>query len=154
MLNLIPWKTRRKQEQESGRKNLPDRFRDPFGAGDFFPGWPFSDEAGLEPKIDLKEGRKHITVKAEIPGMDKNDIDISLENGVLRIEGEKRNESEEKDETYYRRESYWGRFLRRVELPAEVDENDVEAKYRKGVLTVKLKKTKNAERKKIKVKSA
>ncbi|MFW6335132.1 MAG: hypothetical protein ACOC0W_07650, partial [Desulfosalsimonas sp.] len=64
MLNLIPWKRRRKQAQETGTRNLPYRLRDPFGADDFFPAWPFSDDKEPEPRIDVREGRKHITVKA------------------------------------------------------------------------------------------
>ncbi|MFW6011495.1 MAG: Hsp20/alpha crystallin family protein [Desulfosalsimonas sp.] len=153
MFNIIPWRKRQRREQPRSGDRLPERFRDFFGAGDFFPSWLFSETRELAPAVDVKEGRKHITVRAEIPGMDKKNLDISLENGILRIEGEKRKENEESGENYYRRESAWGRFSRRIELPAEVDENDVEATYKRGVLSVKLKKTREAEQKRIKVKS-
>jgi HSP20 family protein len=105
------------------------------------------------PKVDVSEGKKHVTVKAEIPGMDKNDIDVSLEDGFLRIQGEKKHESEESDENIYRRESSWGRFSRIIELPAEVEESDVEAKYKNGVLTIKLKKTKESQKRRIQIKT-
>ncbi|MFP3998697.1 MAG: Hsp20/alpha crystallin family protein [Desulfobacterales bacterium] len=154
MFNLIPWKRKARQEREEKRPGLPDRFWDPFGTGDFFPAWPFSETGTNQLKVDVKDGRTHITVKAEIPGVDKKDLDISLENGVLRIEGEKKEEKEDSDENFYRRESAWGRFCRRVELPAKVDESNVEAAYKKGVLTVKLKKAKDSGHRKVKVKSA
>jgi HSP20 family protein len=151
MANLIPWRKKQKQITKPG--NLPEKWWDPFGADDFFPSWPLFDTGSWMPKVDVSEGKKHVTVKAEIPGMDKNDIDVSLEDGFLRIQGEKKHESEESDENIYRRESSWGRFSRIIELPAEVEESDVEAKYKNGVLTIKLKKTKESQKRRIQIKT-
>ena len=148
MVNLIPW--RRKQTNVQDASNT---FWDPFGAEDFLsPASIFRSDKWL-PVVDIREGKRHITVGAEIPGMDKNDIDISLENGILRIKGEKRQEKEDGEENYHRIESSYGYFSRAVELPAEVDPERVEAKYKRGILTIKMKKTRDTKSRKIKIAS-
>ena len=81
-------------------------------------------------------------VKAEIPGVDKDGIDISLDGRRLTIRGEKRQEKEESDEHYHRVESSFGFYRRTIELPANVDESKVDARYKNGVLKIKFKKTK------------
>jgi HSP20 family protein len=105
------------------------------------------------PTIDISEGKKDITVKAEIPGVEANDIDISLNGKLLTIKGEKKQEKEEKEENYHRMERSYGYFNRTIELPSEVDPEKVDASYKKGVLKIELKKTKESETKKIEIKS-
>ena len=106
-----------------------------------------------EPRVNVSEGEKKITIEAEIPGCDAQDIEISLEGRILTIKGEKKQEKEEKDQNYLRVERAHGLFTRSMELPAEVDQNEVEARYKKGVLIVVLHKTTPKESRKIEIKT-
>lgn len=148
---LIPW--RKKQKQNTDVVPFTDRVQDPFGMDSFLPGFPFFGENRLTPRVDIKEGGRYITVKAEIPGVEKEDIDISVNGSLLRIKGEKKQEKEEKGENYYRLESGYGFFCRSIELPAPVDPETVDAKYRRGVLTVKIKKAEESHSRKIPITS-
>lgn len=148
---LIPW--RKKQTQNTDVVPFSDRMQDPFGMDSFLPGFPFFEENRLTPRVDIREGNRHITVKAEIPGVEKEDIDISVSGSRLHIKGEKKQEKEEKGGNYYRLESGYGFFSRSIELPAPVDPETVDAKYKRGVLTVKMKKTKETHSRKIPIQS-
>ncbi len=108
------------------------------------------------PKVDIKEEEKDIVVSAELPGMDQKDIDVTVTNDSIRISGEKKQEEEKEEKGYYRRETSYGTFERVIDLPTEVDENKAEAEFSKGVLTIRLPKSEEAQakRKKIKIKSA
>lgn len=106
------------------------------------------------PKVDISESKKEIIINAEIPGVDNKDIDVSIDGRYLSIKGEKKQEKEEKDSNYHMIERSYGSFQRTVELPADVDEENVEAKYKRGILKIKLKKVKGSETRKIEVKSA
>ncbi|WP_326892948.1 Hsp20/alpha crystallin family protein (plasmid) [Rhizobium beringeri] len=88
------------------------------------------------PKIEVSETEKEIRVTADIPGMDKNDVELLLDNGVLTIRGEKRAENEDKDRQFSER--FYGRFERRLSLNSEVEEDKIAASFRNGVLTVTL----------------
>jgi HSP20 family protein len=111
---------------------------------------------GLTPRVDIKEEDKEIIVSAELPGMDQKDIDLTVSNDSVRISGERRHEKEEEEKGFYRHERFCGPFDRVIDLPAEVDENKAEAEFSKGVLTIRLPKTEEAQAKqrKIKIKSA
>jgi len=111
---------------------------------------------GLTPKVDVREEDKEIIVSAELPGMDQKDIDVTVTNDSVRIAGEKKHEKEEEEKGFYRHETFCGSFDRVIDLPAEVDESKAEAEFSKGVLTIKLPKSEEAQakRKKIKIKSA
>ena len=146
---LIPQRWKKSRQSAVPVRN--EQYRDPFGTEVFFPSFPFLADDGMLPRVDVREGRKHITVKAELPGVDKNDIDISIDHGLLRLSGEKKRENEKTGENYYRLETQYGRFSRLIELPAEVDPDDVDATYRKGILTVKIKKAKDAQSRKISI---
>jgi HSP20 family protein len=87
-----------------------------------------------------------------LPGLDREDIELSLDNNILTLSGEKRHEKEEKGRNYYRSERAYGAFHRRIPLPAEVDAESAEAVYKNGVLTVTLQKTAEAKAKRITVK--
>lgn len=103
---------------------------------------PFEDRAPavaeVSPNLDIAELKDKYEIKAELPGMDEKDINLSLEDGVLTISGEKKNESkeEEKDKGYYLRECSYGSFSRSVRLPDNIAEDKISAKFDKGVLTV------------------
>jgi len=101
-------------------------------------GFNFTDS--YSPRIDVSEDNKHINVIAEIPGVKKDNIKITLQDNILTIEGEKKKESEEKDKNYYRNERVYGSFKRCFTLPAEVDSEKVEAKFEDGMLSISLKK--------------
>lgn len=111
---------------------------------------------GFVPKVDVKEEEKEILVSAELPGMDQKDIDVTVTNDSVRISGEKKQEEEKEEKGYYRRETSYGSFERTIDLPAEVDESKAEAEFSKGVLTIRLPKSEEAQakQKKIKIKSA
>lgn len=111
----------------------PARFEEGFG--------------GYFPNIDVKETDKEIRVEAELPGLDDKDIDISVSDDVLTLRGEKRMEKEEKESGYYRMERSYGSFHRDIALPCEVDSENVEARFRKGILTIRLPKKPEVQRK-------
>ena len=101
----------------------------------------------------MVDGKGKITVKAEIPGCEAKDIDVKLDGRMLTISGEKKQEKEEKDENFHRVERTYGSFSRMVELPGEVNPEDVDATYKKGVLKLVLKKIRETEAKKIEIKT-
>jgi HSP20 family protein len=121
----------------------------------FFEGRPGkkADETGeWLPSLDVAETKNDLVVKAELPGMDPKDIDISLTEGVLTIKGEKKQEKEEKEENYHLIERSYGSFVRSVRLPKEVQSEKINASYKNGVLRVKLPKSEEAKKKEIKIK--
>lgn len=98
----------------------------------------FSDN--FSPRIDVSEDEKNINVVAEIPGVKKENIKITLQDNILTIEGEKKKESETKEKNFYRTERTFGSFKRCFTLPSEVDSEKVEAKFEDGMLNVRMKK--------------
>ncbi|MFN3966102.1 MAG: Hsp20/alpha crystallin family protein [Endomicrobiia bacterium] len=105
------------------------------------------DSTPWVPSIDMVDKKDSIVVKAEIPGADKKNIKVNLQDGVLTIKGEIKKEEEEKKENYYCSERYYGSFLRSIDLPVEVEKDKVKASYKDGVLTITLPKSKQAETK-------
>jgi HSP20 family protein len=119
---------------------------------DFTRGWGLAPVrttgrgwADLTPRVDVAETDKDIRVTAELPGMDEKDIEVNLTGDVLVLKGEKKAEVEEKDKNFHRVERTFGAFERAIGLPVEVDPAKVEARFRKGVLTVTLAKTPAAQ---------
>jgi len=110
----------------------------------------------IMPAIDLAEKEKEFEITAELPGLDEKNVEIKLSNHTLTIKGEKNEEKEEKDKDYYLSERRYGSFQRAFQLPEGVDPEKIEAKFAKGVLTVKMPKTVQAQKaeKKITVKAA
>ena len=90
------------------------------------------------PRLDISESKDAYLVKAEIPGIDPKEIQVSVDNGVLTVKGEKKQEKEQKDEHYYRLERSYGSFARSVRLPGPVEGGKVSAASKNGVLTVSL----------------
>jgi HSP20 family protein len=122
---------------------------------DFFAGWIyptlFTEEKDWTPKIEVSEKEKEYLVKAELPGIEKENINIALTDGLLTIKGEKKKEKKEKDENYHRIETSYGSFSRTLRLPDEVDNEKIDATYKNGILAVRIPKTKPVEPKKIKI---
>jgi HSP20 family protein len=96
------------------------------------------------PKLDLSETKDNLCIRAEVPGIEAKDIRLTLQNGVLTLQGEKRQEIEEKDERFYRTERVYGSFARSLRLPANVDTTKVSATFKNGVLMVVLPKAAEA----------
>ncbi|MFQ5687569.1 MAG: Hsp20/alpha crystallin family protein [Candidatus Scalindua sp.] len=109
---------------------------------------------GWSPDVDIAETDKDIIIKAEIPGVDPKDIDISIMDNTLTIKGEKKEEKEDKGKSYHRVERSYGSFTRRIPLPAHVKTDEVEAKDHHGILEITLPKMEKAKAKKITVKTA
>lgn len=108
---------------------------------------PFREQWGHTfPQVNIKENDKQIEVSAELPGLDQNDVDISIYNNVLTLRGEKKQEKEDKEGEYYHRECSYGSFHRDIALPGEVNENKVKADFKKGVLKITLPKKEEAQR--------
>ncbi len=101
------------------------------------------------PLMDIEETKDEILVKAELPGMRKEDVKIQINNDVLSITGERKREEETRDKTFHRIERAYGKFQRMIRLPAEVDPAKVKATYENGVLTIKLPKSEQAKPKEI-----
>lgn len=106
---------------------------------------------GWVPAVDLYEDKDNLTVKCELPGMKKEDIDISLHEGFLTISGERKHEEKKQEGEVYRTERYEGRFSRSLALPSKVDAEKINATYIDGVLTVTLPKAEEAKPKQIQV---
>ena len=110
-------------------------------------------EAGeWRPSFDVSETEGHINVRADLPGIDVKDLDITIENNVLTVRGEKKQEKEDKGENYHRTERYYGSFCRSFMLPVEVKADEIEAVYKDGVLQLTVPKSETSKRKKIEVK--
>lgn len=90
------------------------------------------------PAIDIEENNGNLMVRAEIPGMTKEDIKVSVKENMLKISGERKQENETKEKTFHRIERSYGKFERIIRLPSEVDADKVKASYKDGVLNVTL----------------
>ena len=103
--------------------------------------------------LDLSETDQQIQVRLDVPGMDAKDIDIQVHENLLTVAGERKEEKEEEGELYHRVERRHGRFSRSVSLPCAVKQDEVDAEYRDGVLTIKLPKSEEAKARKIQVRT-
>jgi HSP20 family protein len=103
------------------------------------------------PSMDLVETQDHFVLKADLPGMSENDVDVELENNVLTISGERKTEHEEQHEGYYRLERATGAFSRTLSLPEGIDPEAVGATFDNGVLTVRVPKPAQAKPRRVKI---
>jgi HSP20 family protein len=134
---LAPWTGLKSLRTEMDR--LFDRF---WETGDIFE---LPALAEWRPALDVTETKDAVVVKAEIAGIEPKDVQVSLQDQVLTIKGEKKQEKEEKTERSYRLERAYGAFARSVRLPVSVDAGKVTAGFKNGVLTVTLPKTPGAK---------
>lgn len=132
--------------------SLSNVFDDFLGDGFFF-------NSGREvtrhkwPNVDIVENDNDYTIHADLPGLEKKDIAITVENGVLTISGEKkRDKKERKKERYYYYERSYGSFCRTFALPENIDEKNIQANFKNGLLALTIKKTEKAKPKAIEVK--
>lgn len=101
------------------------------------------------PAVDIVENENSIVIQAEMPGVDKKDIEIDVKDGVLTLKGERKADSETKEENYYRRERVYGSFQRVFTLPSEVNHEAIKADYKDGVLKIDIPKPEKTKPKKI-----
>ena len=106
---------------------------------DDFSNFGFNMNENFYPRIDISENKNRIDVTAEIPGVKKENIKITLQDNILTIEGEKKKENEQKENNYFRSERMFGSFKRSFTLPKEVDSESVEAKFEDGMLHIQMK---------------
>lgn len=144
-------------QSENGVRRMPRPFS-PFGVlqqeidrvFDNFTAWR-GDGLAFTPSMEVTETDKAIEVSTELPGIDEKDVDISINNDVLTIRGEKKAEKEEKNQTYRLIERSYGSFERSLALPPGIDADAIKAKMDKGVLKVTLPKPPTAQAQKIKI---
>jgi len=104
------------------------------------------------PRVDIAETDKAYEIKAEIPEVNKDDVKVTVDSGVLTIRGERKQEKEEKGKKFHRVERYYGIFTRSFTLPDNVDETKVKASFKDGMLNLQIPKTEKAKPKSIEVK--
>jgi HSP20 family protein len=121
--------------------------------------WPFRGGRNLNvsgadwaPRADICETDDNFSVKVEVPGIKREDVKINLENHVLSISGENRQEKEEKGKKFHRVERYYGSFSRSFSLPENVNEEDIEAVFKDGLLTLTIPKKEVEKPKSIEIK--
>ncbi len=108
-------------------------------------------ESNWTPSMDISETDKEFLVTVELPGMKKEDINLSIDNNVLTIEGERKSEKEEKGKTFHRIERSYGKFYRSVTLPKKVDEENIKASFKDGLLNITLPKVEKEKVKNIEI---
>ncbi len=134
-------------------EDMERRFEDILGRS-WLPVWrrtPQAEEEEWMPVVDIYEQGDMLKIKAELPGMKEEDIDVSVSEGNLILKGEKKTESEIKEEDYYRCERTYGSFYRSIPMPSNIDSEKVEANYENGVLEVSIPKTAESKTKKVPV---
>ncbi len=138
-MNIVKWSPFRELEDIQTRLNR------------FFNEAPFADFA---PPVDIQETDKEYLIKAELPEVKKEDVKVEMLDGVLTIEGERRQEKEEKGKKFHRMERSYGKFVRQFSLPSEVEPAKIQAEFKDGMLNVHLPKTAVVKPKAIEVKVA
>lgn len=118
---------------------------------DFFSEAVSARRDSFVPGIDISETDKQFLIAVELPGMERKDIDISLENGRLTVSGERKFEKEEEGKTWHKVENKYGSFARTFQLPDNVDEESIDAKYKNGVLNISINKSKEKAKKQIEI---
>lgn len=144
MTNLVPWEPFR--ELRSMRRDLDRLFEETLTR-------PWSSNGWSTPLVDMYQTDDEVVVKATVPGISADEVDIQITGDVLTIRGESKQEEERKDATYHLREQRYRAFARTLELPAPVVADKAEADVVNGVLTLHLPKAEEAKPKAIKVKA-
>lgn len=158
-MNLTPWRNKQKDEDRANESPLAvlrtemdrlfDSFvREPLASFE----WPFGGPADWAPAIDVAEDDKHFTVRAEVPGIDPDDVEVTVSGNQLVLSGEKKESRQRSGKDYHVRESCYGAFRRVIPLPNGVDADRVEAQCANGVLTINIPKSQVAPAKRIEVK--
>ena len=136
------------REMERLQRRMGRLFEETFG-----PGWPLW-RAGVYPLVNISEDHDYLYVRAELPGVNPQELEITMHEGNLILRGERKIPTEEKNVNFHRRERESGFFRRVVSLPHPVNPDKVEASYKDGILTMKLAKPEEIKPRVIKVKAA
>lgn len=145
MFEVTPWRPLR--ELSNLRREMDDLWGNLTGEKEFLP-----TKGEWMPAVDVSETKDSLIVKAEIPGMESKDIDISLSGDLLTIKGEKKQKTEEKKENYHRIETHYGAFSRTIRVPVSVNSEKIKASYDNGVLKITLPKKEEVKAKQIEIK--
>ena len=143
-MTLIRWKPVR------GLDNIQDEVSRVFDS--FFDVRPFvrrGEDGGWYPEVDIVEDKDKVMVSVDLPGLEKDDIRVSVHDNTLTIKGERKAEKEEKDKNFHRVERAFGSFCRSFTLPSEVDGQKIKANYKNGVLSIDLPKAEEVKPKEI-----
>ena len=146
-MDMVPWKFGRQSVMMDSLRDEFNQLFDRFWSGNLEP----MQFGHWSPAVDLAETDEAVIVRAEVPGLDVKDVEISVEGTILTIRGEKKVEREEKGHTFHRVERRHGTFVRAVQLPAEVVADKAEAVFKQGVVEIKLPKTEEAKPKRLKI---
>lgn len=156
-MTLVPFRHARTPAARSGNFDDFDRIFDNFfrNALTNMSG-PAPSVSDMSVRMDISETDKAYYVHADLPGIDEDKIDISVEDGLLTISGEKEQESEEEGRSFHRVERSYGSFQRTLQLPSDANEDKIKANMKKGVLELEIPKTKEAQKqaKRIAIKSS
>jgi HSP20 family protein len=144
IMALMKWRSPGEEVARLERR-MRRLFEEPFRT-DFL-----TEEMGWMPAVEVADTEKSVEVTAELAGMTPDDVEIHLENNVLTIRGEKKEENEEKEKERYLYERFYGSFQRAFTLPATVEESKVKAEFKNGVLKIHLPKTAESKGKKISI---
>ena len=148
---LVPWTTSRGVDRFGEMVDMRDRIDRLFE--EYFGQVPAIREDALgrnwAPAVDIYEDKDNIIVKAELPGIKKEDLSIDVKNNVLTLSGERKHEKETKKENFHRMERSYGKFSRSFTLPNSVKVEKVKAQYKDGILDISLPKTEKAKTKAI-----
>ena len=134
MFNLVRFNPRR--EMTDVHRQMDRFFNSPF-----FSLGALADQEheGLwYPSVDMFESNDALVIKAELPGLNKDDIDVNIDDGKLTLSGERKSENEVQEDKYYRRERTYGKFVRTFALPADVDNGKIAAEFKDGVLKIEI----------------
>ncbi|MFO8240258.1 MAG: Hsp20/alpha crystallin family protein [Dissulfuribacterales bacterium] len=145
MFEVTPWRPLR--ELSNLRREMDDLWGNLTGEKEFLP-----MKGEWMPAVDVSETKDSLIVKAEIPGMESKDIDVSLCGDLLTIKGEKKQKTEEKKENYHRIETHYGAFSRTIRVPVSVNSEKIKASYDNGVLKITLPKKEEVKAKQIEIK--
>jgi HSP20 family protein len=126
-------------------RDMERMMEDVFGRRPLASWWPRALGAAV-PALDLYEEKEEVVAKAELPGIERKDIQVNISDHQLTIKGEKKKEEETKEKNFYRSERSYGSFCRSVELPADVEVDKAKASFKDGVLEIHIPKTEEAKK--------
>jgi len=155
--NLLPTVNRKGKAEDyhpfySLQREMNSLFDDFFRGFDIIPrGFYRSGEVSFMPTVDVKESEKEFTIKAELPGVDEKDVEVTVTDNVVTIKGEKKEEKEDKGKNYYYMERSYGSFNRVIPLTEEIESDKAEASFKNGVLNITIPKSQTAKAKGTKV---
>jgi HSP20 family protein len=146
---IVRWRPMRDMVSIQDEMN---RLFDRFFSRDLMDGEEYLQTSQWSPSMDISENKDEFVVSAELPGMSKNDIQVTFVDGSLKIEGERHKEKEDKNVNYHRVERVHGKFCRSFQLPTAIQQNKISAEFKDGILTIRLPKAEETRPKAIDVK--